>query len=396
MNAYFTSDGNYAIDFNSTDSAGNIGDANRYYVLIDSTAPVISAGIPSGTVTTQAVTLGVTTNELATCKYSLTDEAYSAMASTVTSSATTHTWNFTWGANDNGNKTYYVRCADSNAGTVNSTSTTITFTLNIASGGGGTVVSSASGEKANWTNAIRAGYSQKITYTNQDNLVDSIQLFAKNSITRTKLVFDKEVDSIDGVDDSDNLYKYFEITFEGNNEDLEKAEISFRVSNAWILENNYKNQSFVLYRLVDDKWVKLDTSYLEQDLEYSYYTATTPGFSYFAILAGEKAPVPDTPADDSGSDDSSDNGDDSDGDDSSDDGDSQDNGDASDNGDDVTPPVDDVTLPVDDDGVVPPVDDQAPAQDFTGIIILLVIIILVAVGAYYYTQTKGKNKLAFK
>ena len=43
QNILLTIDGNYAIDFNSSDVAGNIEDTNRVYVLIDKTAPSVVA-----------------------------------------------------------------------------------------------------------------------------------------------------------------------------------------------------------------------------------------------------------------------------------------------------------------------------------------------------------------
>jgi PGF-pre-PGF domain-containing protein len=42
-NILITADGNWAIDFNSTDNAENIEDTNRIYVLIDKTAPTVNA-----------------------------------------------------------------------------------------------------------------------------------------------------------------------------------------------------------------------------------------------------------------------------------------------------------------------------------------------------------------
>ena len=44
----FNSDGNWAIDFNSSDNVGNIEDTNRQYVLIDKTAPTTTSNINSG------------------------------------------------------------------------------------------------------------------------------------------------------------------------------------------------------------------------------------------------------------------------------------------------------------------------------------------------------------
>jgi len=47
-NILVSSDGNYAIDFNSTDVAGNVGDTNTFYVLIDKTAPNTVADYNTG------------------------------------------------------------------------------------------------------------------------------------------------------------------------------------------------------------------------------------------------------------------------------------------------------------------------------------------------------------
>ncbi|MFA5962201.1 MAG: hypothetical protein WC848_05960 [Parcubacteria group bacterium] len=82
----------------------------------DTTPPVLSNGTPSGTLTkgTTSATVGVTTNENATCKYSTTAEtAYASMTDefTTTTGTTTHSFSAT-GLIDGGSYTYYVRCAD--------------------------------------------------------------------------------------------------------------------------------------------------------------------------------------------------------------------------------------------------------------------------------------------
>ncbi len=46
-NILITADGNYAIDFNSTDNANNIGDVNTFYVLIDQIAPIVTISSPT-------------------------------------------------------------------------------------------------------------------------------------------------------------------------------------------------------------------------------------------------------------------------------------------------------------------------------------------------------------
>jgi len=58
-NITIQTDGNWALDFNSTDRAGNVGDVNSFYVLIDKTDPAITISDPSSsphTVTGTSVT----------------------------------------------------------------------------------------------------------------------------------------------------------------------------------------------------------------------------------------------------------------------------------------------------------------------------------------------------
>ena len=98
---------------------------------VDTTPPVRSNASPSGiqaTGTTQ-VTLGLTTDEIATCRYATTTGvAYSAMASTfATTGGTTHTTLVT-GLVNGGSYNYYVRCQD-RAGNPDTTDFPISFTV---------------------------------------------------------------------------------------------------------------------------------------------------------------------------------------------------------------------------------------------------------------------------
>ncbi len=47
LNAFFTTDGNWAVDFNSTDAVGNIEDTNTIYLLVDQTTPIVTITSPS-------------------------------------------------------------------------------------------------------------------------------------------------------------------------------------------------------------------------------------------------------------------------------------------------------------------------------------------------------------
>ena len=98
---------------------------------IDTTQPVRSGGLPSGTLPagTISATLSLTTNEAATCKYSMTANiAYSSMANTFTiTGGTSHSRTITGLANGS-NYSYYVRCNDS-VGNVNTEDFTIRFSV---------------------------------------------------------------------------------------------------------------------------------------------------------------------------------------------------------------------------------------------------------------------------
>lgn len=124
------------------DSTG-AANSNGYAVTVgggaDTTPPAISAPLPSGQQPygTSSVTLQVTTDENATCRYSTTDVAYASMANTfATTGGTTHQQpGF---AVTNGQAyTRYVRCID---GSSNANTTSATINFSVAASPGGPVV----------------------------------------------------------------------------------------------------------------------------------------------------------------------------------------------------------------------------------------------------------------
>jgi len=101
------------------------------YVVVDSVPPVRSAGSPSGTQPygTTGVTLSLTTDEGATCKYgTVGGTAYASIASTFGSTGgTSHTQSIT-GLTNGSSYSYYVRCSDA-LSNVNTDDYTITFDI---------------------------------------------------------------------------------------------------------------------------------------------------------------------------------------------------------------------------------------------------------------------------
>ena len=96
----------------------------------DTTPPVISSPLPSGEQVygTTSVTLHVTTNENATCKYSATNVAYASMSNTFGNTGGTEHQQTGFTTSNGSSYTLYVRCIDG-AGNSNPSSTTISFSV---------------------------------------------------------------------------------------------------------------------------------------------------------------------------------------------------------------------------------------------------------------------------
>ncbi|WP_456474460.1 PGF-pre-PGF domain-containing protein, partial [Candidatus Pyrohabitans sp.] len=82
------------------------------------------------------------------------------------------------------------------------------------------------------------------------------------------------------------VYRYFRIEYKKPDTYIEKAEVVFRVSKAWLKEENINPSTVVMLRYAK-RWEELETQPLGEDEGFFIYKAATPEFSYFAV-AGEK------------------------------------------------------------------------------------------------------------
>lgn len=89
------------------------------------------------------------------------------------------------------------------------------------------------------------------------------------------------------------VYKYLEIT-KTNIQDtgISSAKISFKVPKSWVSANNIDKNTITLNRFVNNAWSKLSTTISNEDSTYVYFSATSPGFSIFAITGGKVAAQP--------------------------------------------------------------------------------------------------------
>ncbi|WP_440954549.1 PGF-pre-PGF domain-containing protein [Methanosarcina sp. Mfa9] len=81
------------------------------------------------------------------------------------------------------------------------------------------------------------------------------------------------------------VYKYTDIEFVSGDCDIEGASIFFKVDKAWLEENGLDSEDVKLLRYHDGEWMELETTVEDEDADYFYFSALTPGFSTFAIIA---------------------------------------------------------------------------------------------------------------
>lgn len=59
--------------------------------------------------------------------------------------------------------------------------------------------------------------------------------------------------------------------------------ISFRVEKSWVSQQQLGKNQISLFRYLANRWDDLQAKFVKEDTTYYYYTASTPGFSYFLI-----------------------------------------------------------------------------------------------------------------
>lgn len=153
--------GQHAYYVRCRDTAGNTNDGDFPITFqIDNTAPVRSGGSPTGAIATADVTLALSTNEAATCRFAPTPGVgFNAMGSALASAdGLGHSAPLT-GLED-GPHQYYVRCRDI-AGNANVDDFLVLFTVGTQTVGGGSTTLSLEAESGVWTNPIkrRADYT---------------------------------------------------------------------------------------------------------------------------------------------------------------------------------------------------------------------------------------------
>jgi hypothetical protein len=172
----------YSYYIQCRDEAGNLNSTNYYFnfsvgTAEDSTAPVRSAGSPSGTLAagTTQTTLSLTTNEAATCKYGTSSGvAYASIANTFSSTGSTSHSATISGLTNGTSYNYYVRCNDTE-GNVNTGDYTISFSVASSGSVSVTGVSPESGVPGTQVTITGTGFSNGqevlVGTTSFDNII---------------------------------------------------------------------------------------------------------------------------------------------------------------------------------------------------------------------------------
>ena len=263
-----------------------------YTLNIDNSTPTVS--FATSDVTATSAILTATTSELATCKYSTASSTgYGAMTEFgTTGSVTSHTTSLVSLASST-DYTYYVKCRDRAANEVSGSKLITTSAGTSGSGSGGSggglgVGTVGQFAKEVWT-SINAGERASVSVENGVIGVTDIS-FVVGETTYGAWIKVEKMDSLPGNVKSfaREVYRYIKIT-ENNVERFMEGSINidFKVEKAWLEANDVDKDSIAIFRNVGGKWAELETSVGKDDGVHIFYTADSPGFSYFVI--GERA-----------------------------------------------------------------------------------------------------------
>jgi len=135
---------------------------------------------------------------------------------------------------------------------------------------------------------VNAGETKTLTIDNSDIFADSIDVEFISDITNAKLTIKQVTAPANSKEGT--VYAYLEITKENfENSDISSASIKFRVAKSWLDDNSISKEDIALFRYIT-QWNELETVIEREDDSNAYYTATTSGFSTFAIAPREVAP----------------------------------------------------------------------------------------------------------
>ncbi|OIO61638.1 hypothetical protein AUJ83_04470 [Candidatus Woesearchaeota archaeon CG1_02_33_12] len=195
-----------------------------------------------------------------------------------------------WNPNKNhiGNNEVIVKVMDNSSYSMQKFNITVYAKLNgkkdISSGGGGGYVA---------YNLPDNETKEQDKEDKEKNIIKTIKITMKEgSVFEISLMSEKEIklkinelsempEKVKGIEK--RVYNYIEIKPDEESDKIQEAEIKFKVEKNWLTENKAEKNEIILNRYSDNQWQELETSQYKSDEKYEYYSAKSPGFSYFAI-----------------------------------------------------------------------------------------------------------------
>ena len=136
---------------------------------------------------------------------------------------------------------------------------------------------------------ITNGKAVKFEFTKNATCVVYVGFDAKKNVGKTTTIVEqlKGKSSLVSELPSGEVYKSFNV-WVGNSgyatsKNIENPVIGFKVEKAWMQEKGVEQASITLNRYSEKKWGQLPATLSGEDDKYLYFTASTPGFSSFAI-----------------------------------------------------------------------------------------------------------------
>lgn len=321
----------YYITVKAFDLAGNYGNETVTNISVnDTVAPNVTA--ISATTSGSTVTLSVTTNEFAVCRYATSDIDYENMSEMTTTGGLTHSKSITYSSTTSG--TYYVRCADPIGNAMNESNST-SFSVTISSERSRTTtnettnitpyippvtppvtqpqpeetpapttpVSVVSSTASTAVFSLNAAAGEQITIdiaklasgVAQGTGISKISIATRSSVSNVQVSI-KPVERPSSVQEpSKKVLNYIEINFGGASDAVQSAKITFTLKKSDISKQNVDADTIKLLRYVNGQWQELQTVKGFEDVDSITFEATTPGFSYFAIAGDEIQAPAETP-----------------------------------------------------------------------------------------------------
>ncbi len=279
---------------NCTYNNSVVGVSNGFYTLfVDNETPTIPA-LSSSTITSSSITVAISTSaDVTSCDDTAPD------AGTSISEVSAGNWELSESNLDSSTtKAFQVTCSDA-AGN-SATSVASSFTTTSTGGAGGTSSSGVTGKssKTTWS-TLGPSDSPKVVVSNGAIGVTQVEFEVNELVYGAWLNVIKVENFPSNVKSFDDLiYRRLSLSRSSVLKEsiIKNAKIDFKVEKSWLTSNNLLKENIDLFRQVGDSWNPLNSAVTKDDKNYVYYTANSPGFSYFIIGEKETVAVPETTA----------------------------------------------------------------------------------------------------